>query len=362
MNKKVLVISIVVALLIALLVVTFLTGGSKRLYDYDSYAEFIQLGETDGIKIYDSIEYEILKSFWNLYDVKKEGIAVTTYRSEADDVYVKMYDTVNIDYVGKKDGVAFVGGTATGYDLVIGSNTFIDGFEDGLIGYKIGDTVSLNITFPEDYGSSELNGAKTVFEVKVNSIIRTEYPEFNDENVKAKTEYNTVSEFKEATRESVIDNLLWSKLISSSQILSYPEAEKKRYYKQYSTSVETDILMFGINRLPNHIRYIGINGEEPTADNSIVMEEKAVFQISCELIVLRFMELKPELKIEGAEYRAELEKLYNKQVEEQGFTGSFTDFIKKYDEKALEITIYHDVLMKYLREHCVIVDDITKNV
>ena len=63
-------------------------------------------------------------------------------------------DTVNIDYVGKKDGVAFDGGTASGYDLALGSGSFIDGFEDGLIGVKKGDQVTLNLTFPEQCGST----------------------------------------------------------------------------------------------------------------------------------------------------------------------------------------------------------------
>ena len=78
-------------------------------------------------------------------------------------------DVVNIDYEGIKDGVAFEGGTDTGYDLTLGSGQFIPGFEDGLIGYKKGDEVALNLTFPEDY-REELAGAEVVFNVKINSV------------------------------------------------------------------------------------------------------------------------------------------------------------------------------------------------
>lgn len=81
-------------------------------------------------------------------------------------------DTANIDYEGKKDGVAFQGGTAQGYDLEIGSGSFIDGFEEGLIGTKKGETVDLNLTFPENYGNTELAGQAVVFTVTVNSISR----------------------------------------------------------------------------------------------------------------------------------------------------------------------------------------------
>ena len=87
---------------------------------------------------------------------------------------VKEGDTANIDYVGKKDGVAFDGGTAQGANLTIGSDTYIDGFEDGLIGVMPGDTVDLNLTFPEGYGNQDLAGQAVVFTVTVNYIIPEE--------------------------------------------------------------------------------------------------------------------------------------------------------------------------------------------
>ena len=85
---------------------------------------------------------------------------------------VKEGDTVNIDYTGYKDGEAFAGGSTNGGGayLVIGSGTYIDGFEDGLIGHRVGETVDLNLTFPEDYGAEELAGADVVFNVTINGI------------------------------------------------------------------------------------------------------------------------------------------------------------------------------------------------
>lgn len=97
---------------------------------------------------------------------------------------VKEGDIVDIDYVGKKDGVAFSGGTANGYQLQIGSGAFIDGFEDGLIGVMPGDTVDLNLTFPENYGSTELAGADVVFTVTVNGIVvSADYETVTDEDL-----------------------------------------------------------------------------------------------------------------------------------------------------------------------------------
>ena len=94
---------------------------------------------------------------------------------------VKKGDTANIDYVGKKDGVAFDGGTAQGYQLEIGSGTFIDGFEDGLVGVMPGETVDLNLTFPKEYPSEELAGKKVVFKVKVNEIKQKQSRELDED-------------------------------------------------------------------------------------------------------------------------------------------------------------------------------------
>ena len=124
---------------------------------------------------------------------------------EVTDRAVALGDVVNIDYVGKKDGVAFEGGTAQGYELAIGSGTFIEGFEDGLVGANKGDVVDLNLTFPEEYHSEELAGADVVFTVTVNSINEQKTPELTDEFVK-QFECETVDEFRESVKISLEDS------------------------------------------------------------------------------------------------------------------------------------------------------------
>ncbi len=113
-------------------------------------------------------------------------------------------DVVNIDYVGTKDGVAFEGGTAQGTDLTIGSNQFIDGFEDGLIGAKKGDKVSLNLTFPEQYQNADLAGKPVVFEVTVNSVQEKQVPELNDAFVQENTSFKTIDEYKEDKKQTLL--------------------------------------------------------------------------------------------------------------------------------------------------------------
>lgn len=107
-------------------------------------------------------------------------------------------DTANIDYEGKLHGEAFEGGTAKEYGSEIGSGTFIPGFEDGLVGVKIGDTVDLPLTFPENY-TEELAGKDVVFTVTVNSVKRM--PELTDDLVNQITdgEYTDVASYKRAS-------------------------------------------------------------------------------------------------------------------------------------------------------------------
>ena len=105
-------------------------------------------------------------------------------------------DTVVIDYKGLKDGVAFDGGTAEGYELRLGSHTFIPGFEDQLIGVSAGDKKDLNISFPEDYHAKELAGAPVVFQVKVHEVKETQVPAKDDELAKDVSEFDTLEELR----------------------------------------------------------------------------------------------------------------------------------------------------------------------
>ena len=352
----------ILALTLALLsLVMSLAGCSAKHYEYDNYGQFIKLGALDGIKINQSdINDGILNAFHSLY-TSEDKLTETTYNKDTagvGDIYIQTGDTVNIDYVGKKDGVAFEGGTATGYDLVIGSNSFIDGFEDGLVGYKVGDKAILNLRFPDNYTNAELAGKDTVFEVTVNSIKRTAYPEYNDENIKAKTNWNTVAEFEAETKKTVMNNLIWQELYASSKIVSYPKNELKKYYEQNIDSVEYNATMFGMTLSSFVTSYYGYSTMKAFYNE---MASKAQSQVKQELIVLAFIEAKPEYAMNDEKYKVEVEKLYNEYVAEQNFTGSFKKFQKQYDRKALEITIYYDVVIDYLRDHCVITDDVTKN-
>lgn len=158
--------------------------------------EITVLGEYKGLEVTrmstDVSDEELEERIQSILDANPEYVAVT-------DRAAKDGDILDIDYEGKKDGVAFDGGTAQGYKLELGSDTFIDGFEDGLIGAKAGEKRSLNLTFPEQYGSQELAGQAVVFDVTVNGIEEKRDAVLDLNFVQRMTDFNSVDEFRADT-------------------------------------------------------------------------------------------------------------------------------------------------------------------
>ncbi len=114
----------------------------------------------------------------------------------------KQGDVVKIDFVGKRDGVPFEGGTGTNFQLELGSGQFIPGFEEQLVGSKAGDEVEVSVTFPKEYHSESLAGAKAIFEVKVHSVHNVHVPDVNDDLAK-QVGFDSLDKLKDAVREQI---------------------------------------------------------------------------------------------------------------------------------------------------------------
>ena len=115
----------------------------------------------------------------------------------ADDKEVENGDQVTIDFEGFVDGVAFEGGKGEDYPLTIGSHSFIDTFEDQLVGKKVGDEVEVNVTFPEQYQAEELAGKPAMFKVNIKEIKVKELPELDDDFAQDVSEFDTLAEYME---------------------------------------------------------------------------------------------------------------------------------------------------------------------
>ncbi len=118
---------------------------------------------------------------------------------------LKEGDTAHLDYAGTVDGVAFDGGTAENQTLVIGSHSFIDGFEDQMVGMNIGEEKDLNVTFPENYGEKSLAGKAAVFHVKLNGISEKILPELDDEFASEVSEFETLEEYKADVKAKLLE-------------------------------------------------------------------------------------------------------------------------------------------------------------
>lgn len=161
-----------------------------------------ELGKYFGVEV-EKIDAEVSEDEINA-DIEKErenSASVEILEDEA----IAEKDTAYIDFKGFVDGEAFEGGEGTNYALTIGSHSFIDTFEDQLIGKKTGDEVDVNVTFPEDYQAENLKGKAAKFEVKINKVERKHLPELDDEFASEVSEYETFEEYKDSVKKKILE-------------------------------------------------------------------------------------------------------------------------------------------------------------
>ena len=159
----------------------------------------VTLGEYKGIEI-DKIEYNVGKEEVGaeLDKLRNQNARIVTVERA-----VKKGDICVIDFDGSVDGVAFDGGKGENYELEIGSNTFIPGFEDQLIGKKTGAEVDVNVTFPEEYHAENLAGKPALFKVKINEVKVRELPKLDDDFASEVSEFETLTEFKKSIKKKL---------------------------------------------------------------------------------------------------------------------------------------------------------------
>ena len=160
----------------------------------------VKLGDYKGLKATmlpsEATDEDIDKEIENMRDRNSRLVSV-------EDRAAEMGDTAEIDFEGFVDGVAFEGGKGENHPLEIGSHSFIDTFEDQLVGHNAGDEVEVNVTFPEKYQAADLAGKPAVFKVKINEIKAKELPELDDEFAKDVSEFDTLAEYKESLKKDL---------------------------------------------------------------------------------------------------------------------------------------------------------------
>lgn len=254
-------------------------------------------------------------------------------------------DIVNIDFKGMMDGVAFDGGTAEGYDLEIGSHTFIEGFEDQLIGANVNDQINVNVKFPENYQATELKGKPAVFEVKVNSVKTKELPELNDAFASDISEFETMEEYKKHVKEHLeqhasehakyeTENKIIDKIVSDMEV-EIPEQLVQHELEHIMQDMEYRLMYQGL-RLEDYANYLNTTVEKIKKDK----EKDAEKSVKVRLAMQEIMKAE-KLNVEKAELDEKIKELAKKSKKT----------IKEYKESLTDERINHlanDILMNKL--------------
>ena len=269
----------------------------------------VALGEYKGLEIQE-IDGELSEKEIDQYiDTVRDKQAEVSDVTDAD-AQLQKGDTANIDFVGKKDGEAFAGGSAQGYDLVIGSGSFIPGFEEQMEGMKLGEVRNVELSFPEDYYVTDLAGQPVVFEVTLNAIKRKTLPELNDEFVKDVSNFETVDAYKEDIKAMLTEEKAAEiknrykaeaaqKVTEQSDVVA-PESQVKAEAENFMNDIKFQMSQQGIS-LEDYVKLTNGNMEdienecktraESFVKQNIVFEaiaEKEGFEISDEELDAEF--------------------------------------------------------------------------
>ncbi len=286
----------------------------------------VTLGEYKGIKVEkttvevtdEDVEAELKK-------VQEQNSRMVTVEDRA----VEDGDTVNIDYAGSIDGVAFDGGTAVGQPLVIGSHTFIDNFEEQIIGHNINDEFDVNVTFPEEYHAADLAGKPAVFHVKVNGITKKELPEINDEFAQDVSEFDTLDAYKadikakllekkEAEAKAAKEDKVVEAIVENAT-MEIPDAMLATQQEQMADEFAQRLSYQGL-QLDQYFQFTGLNREtfleqmKPQALKRIQTRLVLEAVVAAENIVATEAELDEEIEKMAQMYQMEAEQL-------KGFVG-----------------------------------------
>ena len=205
-------------------------------------------------------------------------------------------DTVDIDFEGFVDGKAFEGGKAEHYSLVLGSGSFIPGFEDQVVGHSAGEEFDVNVKFPEEYGAAELAGKDATFKIKLHEVKYKELPALDDDFAKDVSEYDTLDELKDSIRNNIktnldkqaeqkVENDLMDQVIANMKA-DIPDAMVDSRIDELVQDFEYRISQQGL-KLADYLKYMGMNIEQFRAQFKEQADEQVKMRLAMEAIVAK---------------------------------------------------------------------------
>ena len=300
----------------------------KRLVSVKDVSKYVTIGEYKGLELTrtsqpvtdDDVQAEIN------YNLEDNG-------TEVKDGTVENGDTVTINFTGTIDGKEFDGGSAEDYELVVGDGEMIDGFEDGIVGMKSGETKELDLTFPDDYYEESVAGKAVVFKVTLQKFTRP--AELTDEWVAENTEYKTVDEYRAAVKTQLEDTAVqtadyelysdaWNEVQAASEIKDYPKEDVDAAKKSYQELNEKYVKDAGME-MADFLESQGMSEEDYESECQQYAESK----VEQNLIVQGIMDAEG-LSIDDEE----TQKLKDDLIEEYGF-ASIDEMIETYGEQEI---------------------------
>ena len=205
-------------------------------------------------------------------------------------------DTVDIDFEGFVDGKAFEGGKAEHYSLVLGSGSFIPGFEDQVVGHSAGEEFDVNVKFPEEYGAAELAGKDATFKIKLHEVKYKELPALDDDFAKDVSEYDTLDELKDSIRNNIktnldkqaeqkVENDLMDQVITNMKA-DIPDAMVDSRIDELVQDFEYRISLLGM-KLADYLKYMGMNIEQFRAQFKEQADKQVKMRLAMEAIVAK---------------------------------------------------------------------------
>lgn len=233
-------------------------------------------------------------------------------------------DTVDIDFEGFVDGVAFEGGKAEHYSLVLGSGSFIPGFEDQVIGHSAGEEFDVNVKFPEQYQAEELAGKDATFKIKLHEVKYKELPELDDDFAKDVSEYDTLDELKDSIRKNIeennnkqadaqVENDLIEQVVNGMTV-EVPEAMYEARVEELVQDFQYRIAQQGL-KLEQYLQYMGMEMDAFKAQFREQAEKQVKMRLAMEAIVAKEAiqatdeEFENEIKRIADAYKMEVEKV-----------------------------------------------------
>ena len=252
-------------------------------------------------------------------------------------------DTVNIDYSGAVDGVAFTGGTATGYDLTLGSHTFIDGFEDQIVGHMPGETFDVNVTFPDDYQATNLAGKDAVFATTLNYINEDVTPDLTDDwvssNLAESMGMNNVAELKTFVSNSLLFNQeaneLYGQLYDAAEVNTDTLPEDVQQYFTNTVLYQPYLYaqMRGVS-LETMLSQAGYSSVDEYLENSESSKQSMIKQI----LIMQALAEKNNIVCDTDILNAEFSRYFG--------STDMTSYVNAYGENYVKTNILHDIVMQ----------------